>query len=260
MTRAELHRRLCLLYDEYNHSRFIHPDPLEFVHHYSSPKDQEIVGLLAATLAYGRVAQILASITTVLAPLGDSPHTFLVATSPEEIRATFVGLRHRWTTGDDITHLLLGIKHLLEQFDSLEQSFLHCVNDSDSDTILPLSRFVGMLGSKFPKNSLLSDPARSSACKRLHLYLRWMVRSDDVDPGPWKNISPSLLVIPLDTHMFRVAKRYRMTRRKSPDGKAALDMTRVFRKMEPNDPLKFDFALTRLGIRSELSPDVLEQL
>ncbi|MFP6582460.1 MAG: TIGR02757 family protein [Candidatus Hydrogenedentota bacterium] len=260
MTRLELHRQLRTLYSTYNDARYIHPDPLEFVHHYDNPRDQEVAGLIAALLAYGRVAQILTSIEKLLSPMGASPYDYLTDASEGTIRTDTEYFRHRWTTGDDIANLLLGMKRSLKRRGSLEASFASHISDSDETTLAPLSNWVHALAEGFPKNSLLSDPARGSACKRLHLYLRWMVRSDQVDPGPWKSISPKLLVIPLDTHMYKVAKRYRMTRRKAPDGKAALDMTKVFRKMEPEDPLKFDFVLTRLGIRAELSPDLLETL
>lgn len=252
MNRQALHKRLKVLRARYNCPDYIHPDPLEFVHRYSAPGDQEIVGLFAALIAYGRVAQILKSIELILDPMGSSPRDYLLHAKTSRLNADFGNFQHRWTRGNDIIHLAQGIQHLLQNHGSLESSFAHHLAPADTDTLSALSLWVRALNSEDMKNSLLSDPGRGSACKRLHLYLRWMIRSDEVDPGPWTSISPSLLVIPLDTHMFKVAKAFHMTRRKNPDGRAALDMTRVFRRMEPDDPLKFDFALTRLGIRSEM--------
>lgn len=252
MDRQALHQHLIALRKRYNRPDYIHPDPLEFVHHYTAPRDQEIAGLFAALLAYGRVSQILKSIEKVLQPMGASPHDYLLHANTHRLESDFSAFQHRWTRGNDIIDLATGIQNLLHTHGSLENSFAQNLRPTDTDTIHPLSLWIHALNPDNTKNSLLSDPAKGSACKRLHLYLRWMIRSDQVDPGPWKTISPALLVIPLDTHMFKVAKAFRMTKRKNPDGRAALDMTNTFKKMEPHDPLKFDFALTRLGIRTEM--------
>lgn len=253
MNRDTLHQHLNTLYDRFNCANYIHPDPLEFVHRYTSPRDQELVGLFAALLAYGRVAQILKSIQGVLGPMGESPHDYLVHATQQRLERDFGSFQHRWTRGGDIIHLATGIRLLLLQHGTLERSFIHGLEADATDTLDALSLWIHALNPDGRKNSLLSDPAKGSACKRIHLYLRWMIRRDDVDPGPWASVDPALLVIPLDTHMFKVAKAFRMSRRTTPDGRAALDMTRAFAKMEPGDPLKYDFALTRLGIRSEMS-------
>ena len=253
MNRQTLHEHLEILHTHYNRSKYIHPDPLEFVHLYTSPRDQEIVGLFASLLAYGRVAQILKSIQSVLDPMGNSPYDYILNASDTRLQSDFESFQHRWTYGKDITHLATGMQRLLRSHETLEKSFSHHLAADDTDTLSALGLWIRSLNFDDSKNSLLSDPAKGSACKRLHLYLRWMIRRDEVDPGPWQSIAPSHLIIPLDTHMFKVAKSFRMTKRKNPDGRAALEMTNVCKKMVPDDPLKFDFALTRLGIRTEMN-------
>jgi uncharacterized protein (TIGR02757 family) len=139
----------------------------------------------------------------------------------------------------------------LRDHGSLEACFL-AHEPIDAETTLPgLTGFTRELRRGREPDSLLSAPEKGSACKRLHLYLRWMARRDDVDPGCWTRLRPELLVVPLDTHMHRAARALRLTRRKQPNLAAALDVTAAFRRMNPTDPLKYDFALTRLGIRAD---------
>ena len=257
MNRAELHQRLENLHHSLHRTEFLHPDPLETVLRFDTPQDQEIIGLVAATLAYGRASQILISIDRVLNVMTPSPSAFLRDATPANLAHALKGFRHRWTSEDDIINLLLGIKRAIESCGSLENAFANGLNESDQTTLPALEQWASRLTMNSSKNSLISNPSGGSACKRLHLYLRWMVRRDAIDPGPWTTINPAQLIIPLDTHMYRFARKHRMTRRKTPDGKAALRITQAFRKMEPEDPLKYDFVLTRLGIHPDLSPDLL---
>ena len=257
MNRAELHQRLQNLYQSLHRTEYLHPDPLETVLRFEAPQDQEITGLIAATLAYGRASQILISIERVLSIITPSPSTFLDDATPKDLANALKGFRHRWTSEDDMVDLLLGMKRAIDSYGSLENAFAKGLSQSDQTTLPALQQWVSLLTMDRPKNSLISNPAGGSACKRLHLYLRWMVRRDAIDPGPWSTINPAQLIIPLDTHMYRFARKHRMTRRKTPDGKTALQITQAFRKMEPEDPLKYDFVLTRLGIHPDLSPDLL---
>jgi len=240
------------LYHKYNHPKWIHPDPLEFVHLYKSPLDQEIVGLIASSLAYGRVRQILASAESVLRPMGSSPRDFLLHSTERTWTKLFQNFRHRFTTAKELISLLKAIKGIIMRYGSLYESFLKGLSAEHDNVIPALSRFVQELISFDGRpSSLLPPPEKGSACKRLHLFLRWMVRKDRVDPGPWEQVSPRILVIPLDTHMFQQCSRMGMTRRKNANLTCALEITRHFQKICPEDPVKYDFALSRLGIRKE---------
>jgi uncharacterized protein (TIGR02757 family) len=258
--------RDCLesLYRTWNRRRFVHPDPLETLYAYPDPGDQEIAGIVAAGLAYGRVTQILASIEKVLSALGPSPRRFLARTPTPAIVRRFAGFRHRFTSGAELAALLVAVKRAIADHRSLEQLF-HAGGTGGDATVLPaLSAFVAALRSLAPAPcpSLLSSPDDGSACKRLNLFLRWMIRRDAVDPGPWRGIPAAKLVVPLDTHLFRIGRALGLTMRRQADLRAALEITRGFARVAPRDPVRYDFALTRLGIRPEcrLQPlaDLLE--
>ena len=244
---------LELLYNKYNHPKWIHPDPLEFVLKYSDPLDQEIVALIASSLAYGRVQQILASVQSVIGPMGASPRQFILDTNEVHWAGLFRNFKHRFTTPDELIGLLKGIKNILEKYGTLNECFRTHLDREHTSVIPALGPFVRQLrNGSLSYHSLLPLPEKGSACKRLHLFLRWMIRKDSVDPGPWEGISPSLLVIPLDTHMYRICSRLGMTCRKSADSKCAIEITDNFREICPEDPVKYDFALSRLGIRQEV--------
>jgi uncharacterized protein (TIGR02757 family) len=243
------------IYTAYNRKEFIHPDPLEFVLRFDDQADQEVAGLVAATLAFGRVGHILKSLESVFGVF-ESPAADIDAMSEVELKGVFRYFRHRWATGEELADLLVGAKHLREEFGSLENCFASGIKAGDMNVIPPLTRFVAAVksASGTKRSSLLSCPTGGSACKRLLLYLRWMIRKDEVDPGPWKGISPSMLVVPMDTHMHRIATRMGLTLRRQADMKSALEVTSYFQNLCPEDPVRFDFSLTRPGIRGE--PDV----
>lgn len=250
MNRTELRAELDALHTRLNRREFVSPDPLEVVYRYESNADREVVGLIAASLAYGRVAQILRNLDTVLDCLGPHPAAAL-REGGAMLALRLNGFQHRWTTREEIAALFDGISRALRAHGSLEGSFLSH-QPADAQSTLPgLIGFTRELRLGRVPDSLLSAPEKGSACKRLHLYLRWMARRDDVDPGCWNRLRPNLLIVPLDTHMHRAARAMRLTRRKQANLAAALDVTSAFRGMNPDDPLKYDFALTRLGIRAD---------
>jgi len=240
------------LFRRCNRRELVHPDPLEFLYCYG-PGDREIVALVASCLAYGRVKQILRSVADVLGRI-PSPRRFLREASRDALAGTLAGFRHRFTTGEQLAALLRGAGRLLEEHESLEKCFARGLSEDD-DTILPaLERFAGRLenASETDLRFLFPNPARGGACKRLNLLLRWMVRKDAVDPGDWERTPASKLVYPLDTHMFNVGRTLGLTQRNQPDLRAALEITAAFREIAPEDPVKYDFALTRLGIRADM--------
>lgn len=246
---AALAEELEKLYIHFNRREYVHPDPLEFLYDYPEVRDREIVGLMAASLAYGNVKQILKSISLILAKMGPHPHEFLMNETPQSLRACFKNFKHRWHTGDDIAWALLGIQKTVQKWGSLETAF--CTGFLEENLLNGLSHLVGEITKEAPRlrMNFFPAPARGSACKRLHLYLRWMVRKDGIDPGGWEGIPASKLIIPLDTHMHRIGKKLRLTRRNQGDIRTALEITDAFRKMVPEDPVRYDFALTRLGIQ-----------
>ncbi|MEW6535351.1 MAG: TIGR02757 family protein [Candidatus Auribacterota bacterium] len=239
------------LYTELNRREYVHPDPLEVLYEYPDVRDMEIAGLIASCLAYGRVTQILISVRKVLGMLGSSPYSFLLETDTRTIAHMARGFKHRFTTDGELFSFLSGIKNILHQYGSLEHCFLSYYTESD-DTILPaLTGFVRSIrGDGGRYNSLLPDPSLNSACKRLMLYLRWMARHDAVDPGGW-HIPTGKLIIPLDVHMHRISTLLGLTARKQADMRTALEITGAFKSVNTNDPVKYDFALTRLGIRQD---------
>jgi uncharacterized protein (TIGR02757 family) len=249
ITREKLDR----LYEMYNHRRYVHPDPLEFLYGYPDIRERELAGLIASSLAYGRVTQILKSVSSVLEKMAPSPRSFLLDSTPKTLLACFSGFRHRFTTGDEIAHMLTGVKQAIERHGSLYDCFLAGFNEHDDSIIPAISAFVNELNSATEggMNSLLPSPERGSACKRINLFLRWMVRKDRVDPGGWDDIPRSMLIIPLDTHMHHICTDLNMTCRKNADISTAVEITGAFRRIAPEDPVRYDFSLTRLGIRKD---------
>ncbi len=235
-----------------NHRDWIHPDPLEVLYRYESDRDREVVGLIAACLAYGRVGHILQNLGRVLEVLGPSPHECLLRADARRLNKRLRGFKHRWTTAEELVAFLMGIASVLNRYGSLETCFMESHRQDAESTVPGLIDFVKALRGSDAPTSLLSAPEKGSACKRLHLYLRWMVRCDAVDPGCWRGVSPSQLIVPLDTHMHRIARSLGMTSRKQASLAAAEDATRTFRVLSPEDPVRYDFSLTRLGIRGEL--------
>ncbi len=241
------------LYHHYNSFEHIHPDPLECVYLYDSKTDREIIGLIASALAYGRVRQILGSVGSVLDIMGPSPSTFLQKHSPADLREAFVSFKHRFTTGEMLSSLLCGLSKLLDTYGSLERCFLSGFSPKDRNVLPGLGAFVRKVefacGKGLP--AFLPSPEGGSGCKRLNLFLRWMVRSDNVDPGTWQSVPASHLIVPLDTHMHRIAATLGLTCRKQPDIRCAMEITDAFAAIRPDDPVRYDFALTRFGIKPE---------
>jgi uncharacterized protein (TIGR02757 family) len=245
------------LYHKYNHYEFIKPDPLQFVYRYSKREDMEIAGFLAAELAYGRVQQIQNSLTDLLGRMGASPFEF-VLNFDKQRRQKLKSFKHRFTSGDDIADLLELLKIILNRYSGIEEFFVQGYKPDDKNIIPALSIFCDSLLEMYAKTHtppasaqlsyLLTRPSAGSACKRLNLFLRWMVRDDDVDAGLWKRIDKAKLIVPVDVHMGRLCRILGFHDRKVISLSTAVEITECFAKIEPADPVKYDFALSRIGI------------
>ena len=249
------------LYRKYNRRAHVHPDPLEFLYAYDNLADREVAGMVAAALAYGRVAQIIKSVGAVLEVLGPAPAKRLLSAAPETIAGRLCGFVHRFATADRVCAMLAGIRQVLVRHGTLQNCF--CAHRSPGRGNAPagLNGLVEeiLAGAGRNPGHLLPLPSRKSACKRLHLFLRWMVLKDAVDPGGWDQVSPATLIVPLDVHMHRVGRLMGFTERKGGDLKTAMEITEGFRRVCPEDPVRYDFALTRVGMRGDSSFDELFQ-
>lgn len=256
--KAHLHKRLEECYRTWNRREFVQPDPLQFVLRFDDPADQEIAGLIASGLAYGKVGHILVSLEKVFDVL-EHPSADLAVMSRKDLLDAFASFRHRWTTGEELAELLRGVSVLREEYGSLENCFVEGLQEGDPDVIQALVNFVARLrtASGRKKSSMLACPSMGSACKRMFLYLRWMARRDEVDPGSWSGVPPTRLIVPMDVHMHRVSRRLGFTSRRQADLKSALEVTGFFRQLTPADPVRYDFALTRPGIRAEQGPETV---
>ncbi len=245
-------KELEILYRNYNRREFICPDPLEFLYHYNTPEDREIAALIASALAYGRVAMIRKNVQWVLDRMTPSPARFLTEVPEPDLRNTLAGFRHRFATGEKMADMLLGAQDMIRRHGTLHAAFRSAVKPEDATVLPALEAFCRHLTRFGAPGHLVPLPERGSACKRMHLFLRWMVRQDDVDPGGWTAVPASKLIIPLDVHMHRVCRYLGLTRRKQADRKTALEITRAFARLTPEDPVRYDFALTRFGIRNDM--------
>lgn len=247
-------------------------DPLAVVASYPDPSDRELAGLVASTLAFGSVDLILRACREALAPLGSSPRSTLLAMRDTDIAGTWAGFQYRYCFPRDMVALMGAARRALERSGSLEDFFVEG-DDGGPDIVAAVGSFSRRLrelsgeaaramarsdaggtpgAAAGLRANLLPDPAKGSACKRLFLYLRWMSRRDEVDPGCWKRVDPRRLVVPMDTHMAQVASgRLHFLPSPRADLKAALAVTAAFRLYAPEDPVKYDFALTRPGIDPE---------
>lgn len=241
-------KNLESLYTRYNRRKYVYPDPLVFLYRYPRTEDREIAGLIASSLAFGNVKQIIGSVEKVLNIMGSSPRRYLLSASGREIELALDGFRHRWISCLEMKGLLCSIRRIIKKHGTVENCFGSKMEDDQLDIIPPLTALVEEMDWNCPRKSFLPHPGRGSACKRLNLFLRWMIRSDDVDPGGWNCASPSMLIVPLDTHMYRLSRKLGFTTRSGKDMETAIDITRSFSQLSPEDPVKYDFALTRLGI------------
>ena len=250
------------LYRAFDHTTSA-TDPVHIVRRFSAADDREIVGFCAAGLAFGRVASVLQSIEALLRVMGPHPAAFVRDFEPQRERPRLAPLVHRWIRGRDLVALVLVLQRMLRDAGSIE-AFFRAGDD-------PSSPHIGPALDAFSTRALQTDlrpaygrrppkvrgvcyffprPSSGSACKRLNLFLRWMVRRDAIDLGVWKTVSPARLIVPLDTHVIRLGRCLRLTRYTSPGWKMAAEITESLRALHPADPVRYDFSLCHVGMMS----------
>ena len=256
---AALAPRLERLYDGYNREDSA-TDPVQIVRRYSRPADVEVVGFCASALAFGRVASVLNTVGTLARILGDRPAEYVRGFDPSAPQRELRAMVHRWTRGVDLVALLWILRQMLERSGSIEAFFVEGDDPSAVDVSgaldsfsrralsLDLERAYGRMPKRPGVCYFFPRPSAGSACKRLNLFLRWMVRRDAIDFGIWTRVAPSRLVVPLDTHVIRLGQCLRLTSYTSPGWKMAASITASLRRINPVDPVRFDFSLCHVGM------------
>lgn len=239
--------------EEYNQPSFIQADPICIPHRFTQKQDIEISGFFAAIFAWGNRTTIIQKSTELMGLMDNAPYDFCRNHSSDDLKK-LLHFKHRTFNPTDLLYFIEFFHMHYQQHDTLETAFTKHMQPTDADVTNALNGFYQYFFSlpDVPKRTLkhIACPAKNSACKRINMYLRWMVRQDNcgVDLGIWKKIKPSQLVIPLDVHVARVAKQFNLVNRKQHDWLAALELTQQMKKLDAKDPARYDFALFALGV------------
>ena len=256
LSNHSLKEALDLLYSSFDFESRKFNDPVEFPHRYKSIKDMEVVAFISALFAYGKVDLFRSFLEKVFAVMGTSPYSFVMEFDRKRDSIYFRGLKYRFNSDEDIVLLIQILKAILSDESSLGKLFTNMYKKSGQDIRAALTGYVDRFhtlavqvgGPVMGFAHLLPSPAKGSACKRLNMFLRWMIRDRDIDLGLWKEIPKNKLIIPLDTHIARIGRCLELTNRKSADWKTAEEITESLKRFDPEDPLKYDFALCHQGI------------
>lgn len=249
MVRRDVSTIVKKLHKKYG-KKYLPDDPICLVHQYSDAADQEVVALITALLAFGNAKAVQNSLKKILNFLGPHPYSTLLKFDSKNRLSNSCG--HRWIRSQDIQQLFLTLKKTLGDWGSVKNLFLEGHNTKDPDISNALHLFSTKMNQGVKLNFLFPSPQNGSACKRLCLFLRWMIRpSDGIDLGLWPEIPPSKLIVPLDTHICRFALKYRLSRHKTPNWKMACEVTQFLKMLDPQDPLKYDFAICHHGMEKK---------
>ena len=253
-----LKARLEAQYEQFNTDAVT--DPIQIVRRYTRPDDVEIVAFCASALAFGRVQSVINSVEGLVAAMGASPAGYVRGFEPARDRRSLDHLVHRWTRGIDLAALVWILRQMLDSHGSIEAFFIAGI-DRDAETVegaldafsrracvLDQRAVYGRTARKPGVSYFFARPSSGGACKRLNLFLRWMVRRDHVDLGVWTRVRPSQLIVPLDTHVIRLARCLGLTRYRSPGWRMAADITAALRRFDPVDPIRYDFSLCHIGM------------
>jgi uncharacterized protein (TIGR02757 family) len=238
---------------QYNQPSFIHDDPVCIPHRFTKKQDIEIAGFFAAVFAWGNRTIIIKKSKELLQRMDNAPYDFLLHHCDNDLK-NLLGFKHRTFNDTDLLYFIHFLHYHYTKSASLETAFTKGMNRQDDNTENALNGFYQYFFSlddaPLRTHKHIASPGKHSTCKRLSMYLRWMVRKDNngVDFGIWKNISPARLVCPIDVHVARVARRFSLLERNMIDWQAALELTRNLRTLDAADPVKYDFALFGLGV------------
>lgn len=238
---------------EYNRPSFVPHDPISIPHRFSKKQDIEIAGFFAAIFSWGHRTTIIRKSRELMQAFDDSPHDFMLNHSTQDLKR-FLDFKHRTFNPTDLLYFIEFLSFHYHHHDSLEAAFTRnfSMQQPNVETALQYFReyFFSLEHAPHRTRKHISSPSTKSTCKRINMFLRWMVRKDKcgVDFGIWKKIEPWQLVCPVDLHVARVARKFKLLERKQTDWLAAVELTNVLRKFDENDPVKYDFALFGLGI------------
>ncbi|HOP41807.1 MAG TPA: TIGR02757 family protein [Geobacteraceae bacterium] len=243
--------------------RYLQNDPLSFCHRYTDPLDQEIVGLLAASFAYGKVSSIMCSVEKILSAMVPTPRSFIESYDPRAELSVLHGFKHRFNDCRDLRALFLALRTMFVEAGSVGAYFIRTYDEKTEDMTKSINEFCSAVlrmdyssvfgVSGIPQDSyfpfFFPSPSSGSACKRLCMFLRWMVRpSNGIDLGLWKEITPAKLIIPVDAHIQRISRFLGFTARRNADWRMAREITTALKAFDPADPVKYDFSLCHIGI------------
>jgi uncharacterized protein (TIGR02757 family) len=257
MIQLNLHQKLEYHYKAFNKSK-LEPDPLQFPHLYKNEKDIELMAFIASVFAYGNVKQIINTLNTFLVISNKRPYKFILNFSVNSTLPS--NILHRFYSTKDIFHLFQLLNLVYNEFGSLKKLFLSGYQEEDTNAKNAITNFSNFFlqkaqnefgtlsrGLKF----MFPLPEKGSACKRMNLFLRWMVRKDELDFGIWSEIPTSKLIIPVDTHVARICKQLKLTLRKNVSWQMAEEITNNLKKFDADDPVKYDFAICHIGMRKQ---------
>lgn len=236
--------------EQYNHPRFIESDPIQVPHLFSKKEDIEIAGFLTATIAWGNRKSIINNAHKMMQLLDNAPHDFVINHQESDLEK-LLPFVHRTFNGDDFIQFVQSLQHIYKTHQGLEHLFSQYTKTFSTQNAISLFKQHFFEIPHLPRTQKhISDPLKNSAAKRINMFLRWMVRNDatGVDFGIWKSLSPSQLSCPLDVHSGNVARKLGLLKRSQNDAKALNELDVALRKLDPNDPVKYDFALFGLGV------------
>lgn len=256
MNKRKLKETLDGLYDRYK-NKHSSKDPVWILHRFQDNKDIEVIGFITSCYSYGQVDGINTFMNKFLKNIGFKVHEFTVNFSQQKDKKFLKDLYYRFNSAEDLITLISNIKNIIKEHGSLLNLFAKSYDNSHNNILTALTAFTHQLN-KHSKNGsykyLIPSPEKNSTCKRLHLYLRWMVRSDEIDLGLWKNkIDKSKLLMPVDTHVYRISRKLKIVKRASCDVKFVISLTEALKQFDELDPVKYDFAMCHLGIDGRLN-------
>ncbi|MDQ3550691.1 MAG: TIGR02757 family protein [Bacteroidota bacterium] len=236
--------------DEYNQPSFIQSDPISVPHRFSKKQDIEIAAFFASIFAWGNRTIIINKTTQLMELMGNAPHDFIIHHKENDLK-TFLNFRHRTFNTTDVLYFILFLQHHYKKHNSLEDAFFYKGLSNQEERLNYFHKYFFSLPEAPQRTKKhIAAPFRKSTCKRLNMFLRWMVRKDNcgVDFGIWKKMNPSELICPVDLHVARVARNFDLIKRKQTDWQTAVELTDQLKKFDKKDPVKYDFALFALGV------------